>query len=150
MTWRRPGNPRAVTVPESVQQSFAIDPSYRGVLRLFGVATAKDAFVDLDDETFTVRFGFWVMRTPVANLAGAEVAGPFSALKVIGVHLSFADRGITFGSNAESGVCVRFHHPVPGIEPLGVLRHPGVTVTVDDPGALAHAVVQCSIAGEAS
>lgn len=129
-----------MTTPEPMHQNFAIDVRYRRVLRLFGVATDQDAFVDLDDEAFAVRFGYWVLRTPRSNLAGAQVAGPFSLPKVLGVHLSFADRGVTFGTNATSGVCVRFHQPVPGIEPFGLVRHPAVTVTVGDPEALARAV----------
>ena len=33
-------------------------------------------------------------------------------------------------------VCLRLREPVPGIEPTGLLRHPGVTVTVADPDEL--------------
>lgn len=138
-----------VTTPRDLHQGFAIDPRYRGVLRLFGVATGQDAYVGLDDSVFTVRFGYWAMRTPVANLADAGLAGPFSALKALGVRLSLADRGITFGTNAVQGVCLRFHRPVPGIEPFGLLRHPGVTVTVEDPQGLVEAVAQRRAATEA-
>lgn len=122
------------------RHDFAIDPRYAAVLRPFGVVDIADAHVTLDDDQLRVRFGHWSLATPVRNLAGAQVAGPFSAPKVIGPHLSFADRGATFGSSTERGVCIRFHRPVPGLEPLGVLRHPGVTVTVQDPDALAAAV----------
>ena len=58
-------------------------------------------------------------------------------LKTIGpAHLSLADRGLTFATNRDEGVCIRFHEPVKGIDPLGVLRHPALTVTVDDVDAL--------------
>jgi hypothetical protein len=64
-------------------------------------------------------------------------------VKVFGPpHLSIADRGLTFATNARRGVCIRFHHPVAGIEPLGVVRHPGLTVTVDDPEGLVDALSQ--------
>ena len=77
-----------------------MDPRYSAVLLAFGVVDAADAHVVLDDDQLRVRFGHWSLATPVRNLAGAQVAGPFSGPKVIGPHLSFADRGATFGSNA--------------------------------------------------
>ncbi|MBB5085085.1 hypothetical protein [Nonomuraea endophytica] len=49
---------------------------------------------------------------------------------------SLADRGLTFGSNTRQGVCLRFHSPVHGGEPIGLVRHRGLTVTVADPAAL--------------
>lgn len=123
-----------------LRHPFAIDPRYRSLLLPFGVWESADAHVDLDDDRLQVRFGYWSLSTPVRNLAGAQVTGPFSAPKVIGPHLSFADRGATFGTSTDRGVCIRFHRPVPGLDPLGALRHPGVTVTVRDPEALAAAV----------
>jgi hypothetical protein len=61
--------------------------------------------------------------------------------KVLGPpHLSFRDRGLTFATNQERGVCVRFHEPVAGIDPRGWIRHPGLTVTVEDPEALIAAI----------
>jgi hypothetical protein len=78
------------------------------------------------------------VRTGLANVAGAEVTGPYAWPKVIGPpHLSFADRGLTFATNPEQGTCIRFRDPVPGIDPIGVLRHPSLTVTVADAPALA-------------
>ena len=47
-------------------------------------------------------------------------------------HLSLADRGITFATNRQRGLCIRLHRPHPAIDPLGLIRHPGVTVTVGD------------------
>lgn len=128
------------TTPGALRTDFAIDPRFRGLLIPFGVYDVADAHVTLDDEQLRVRFGHWSLATPVRNLAGAELVGPFSAPKVIGPHLSLADRGATFGSNTERGVCIRFHRAVPGIDPLELLRHPGVTVTVRDPEELAAAV----------
>jgi hypothetical protein len=63
---------------------------------------------------------------------GVEITGPYSAVMTIGApHLSLADRGLTFASNADRGVCIRFAEPVRGIEALGIIRHPALTVTVD-------------------
>ena len=32
----------------------------------------------------------------------------------------------------QEGVCLRFHEAVPGLDPLGLFRHPAVTLGVDD------------------
>jgi hypothetical protein len=40
------------------------------------------------------------------------------------------------------GVCIRFLKPVRGLEPLGVLRHPGLTVTPRDPDGLVEALTR--------
>ena len=73
------------------------------------------------------------------DLAGPiRLAAPMSfGIKVLGPpHLSFTDRGVTFATNRDLGLCIRFHEPVPAIAPFGLLRHPGATVTVADPLAL--------------
>jgi hypothetical protein len=114
---------------------FSVDPSWRLPLRLIGVRPSS-AYVDVNDE-LAVRFGPWTLRTPISNVAGAAVTGPYSAWRVLGPHLSLADRGVTFGTNSRRGVCVRFHTPVAALAPGKVLTHPGVTVTVADPEGLA-------------
>jgi hypothetical protein len=59
-----------------------------------------------------------------------------SLVKVLGARLSLADRGLTFGSDTAGGVCIRFAEPVRGLVPFGLLRHPGLTVTVTTPDLL--------------
>lgn len=104
-------------------------------LRLLGVGPGRGG-VWVDDDMFVASFGPWVVRTPTSNVAGAEVTGPYKAWKVVGPRLSLADRGLTFGTSTRAGVCVTFHVPVPGIEPIGLLRHPSLTVTVSEPELL--------------
>ena len=116
--------------------SFAFEPNYRRVDRAFGVTPAS-AWVELTDDTFHARFGPWRVRTDLANVAAARVTGPYSVPKTLGpAHLSFRDRGLTFATTSRQGVCVEFHRPVTGIDPLGLIRHPGLTVTVAEPAAL--------------
>ncbi|MER5642888.1 hypothetical protein [Streptosporangium sp. NPDC002524] len=119
--------------------AFGLDPAWRIPLLLFGVRPGR-AFAEVREGEFAVRFGFWSLRTPLSNVAGTTVTGPYAPWKVIGPHLSLADRGVTFGTNAGRGVCVRFHTPVPALVPGGLLTHPGATVTVSDPEGLVEAL----------
>jgi hypothetical protein len=119
--------------------AFRFDPRYARLLAIAGVRPDR-ASVDVAGGTLDVRFGPWHCTTTLDNVAGVEITGPYSALKAIGPRLSLADRGLTFGTNTERGVCIRFRTPVPGIEPTGVLRHPGLTVTVADVDGLAAAL----------
>ncbi len=119
---------------------FAIDPAYARVLRLFGVHQ-DTAWVEVGPRELRVRFGFWRFATPVSNIDRTCVTGPYaSAWRAIGPHVSLVDRGLSFGTNLERGVCVLFTEPVPGRETLGVLRHPGLTVTVADVDGLVAAI----------
>jgi hypothetical protein len=42
------------------------------------------------------------------------------------------DAGLTFASNGDAGVLISFRERVPAIDPLGLIRHPELTVTVAD------------------
>ncbi|MFB9689257.1 hypothetical protein [Amycolatopsis plumensis] len=98
------------------------------------------AGLELDAAGLRVRFGPWLVETPLSNLAGAEATGPYNALRVLGVRLSLADRGLTFGTTTAGGVCLRFREPVRGVDPWGLVRHPGLTVTVSEPDLVAEAI----------
>jgi hypothetical protein len=121
--------------------AFEFDPRYRRILWCLGVTPGRSE-VTIDDATFRARFGIWRLETRVANVRCAEETGPYTPLRAIGPHISLADRGLSFGSTARGGVCLRFHDPVPGRETLGVVKHPGLTVTVAEPQALIDAIAE--------
>jgi hypothetical protein len=99
--------------------------------------------LDVADGDLRVRFGPWVLRTPLDNVAGAEVTGPYSFVKVAGPpRLSLRDRGLTFATSTRRGVCIRFRQPVSGVLPGGFVHHPGLTVTVEEPERLAQVLSQ--------
>ncbi|MGI8809941.1 MAG: hypothetical protein ACR2KK_19280 [Acidimicrobiales bacterium] len=119
---------------------FAFDPLPRAAALAFGITPGR-AGVDVEGGRLVARYGPWRLSTEVANVAGTEVSGPYRTLTTIGpARLSFADRGLTFASNRRRGLCIRFKEPVPGLEPTGKLRHPGLTVTVADVDGLAAAL----------
>jgi hypothetical protein len=111
---------------------FAFAPAYRSFARAFGITPAT-AWVDVDDRSLAARFGPWRVSTPLANISDVAVTGPYAFWKTAGpARLAVTDRGLTFATNRERGVLISFHTPVRGLDPLGVLHHPELTVTVED------------------
>lgn len=119
---------------------FRFARAYRLPALVFGI-TPRTTSVRVEDGELRVRYGPWSLRTPLSNLAGAELTGGFGFLKTAGPpHLSFADRGVSFATNGDRALCVRFHEPVAGIDPTRRIKHPGATITVADPEGLARAL----------
>jgi hypothetical protein len=112
--------------------AFAFDPTYRRLSRPFGV-TPQTAWVDIGGGLLEARFGRWCVTTPLDNVRGAEVTGPYALVKTAGpARLAITDRGITFATNGRRGVRIDFRTPVPGIDPWRLIKHPELTVTVED------------------
>ncbi len=127
------------TGSDVVRFEFAFAGIHRPLLATVGVTPAT-AEVVLTDDRLVARFGPWLCTTPYGNITDACVTGPYTAVKAVGARLSLTDSGLTFGTNTDAGVCISFDRPVRGLDPLGVLRHPGLTVTVADVEGLAEAV----------
>jgi hypothetical protein len=116
---------------------FAFAPAYRRFARAFGV-TPETAWVEVGDQAFEARFGPWQARTPLTNILDVDVTGPYAFWKTAGpARLAITDRGLTFATNGERGALIAFATPVRGLDPLGILRHPELTVTVADVDGLA-------------
>ena len=98
----------------------------------------ENSEVRVNGPDLIVTFGRWTLRTTIDNVVSSSITGPYSWPLVIGPpHLSLRDGGITFASNPDQGVCLRFRTPVPALLPIAGLAHPGATLTVDNPAALA-------------
>jgi hypothetical protein len=119
---------------------FRFAAAYRPMSRLFGVSPAH-AWVEVGEEELDARFGPWRVRTPLANVVGVAITGPYAFAKTAGpARLAVTDRGLTFATNGDCGVLITFARSVPGLLPLGPLRHPELTVTVADVEGLAVAL----------
>jgi len=133
----RSSRPSLGATAEVVRFGFRFTPAYRRFARVFGV-TPRTAWVKVGDEALDAQFGLWRVRTTLANIAAIEVTGPYTFVKTAGpARLAVTDRGLTFATNGDRGVLVTFRTPVPGLEPLGLLRHPELTLTVADVDELA-------------
>jgi hypothetical protein len=116
---------------------FAFAAAYRLPARTFGITPAT-AWVDVGDGALAARFGPWRVSTPLANVADASVTGPYAFWKTAGpARLAITDRGLTFATNGDRGVLISFRTPVRGLDPLGVIHHPELTVTVAEVDRLA-------------
>ena len=119
------------------RHEFAWQRAYRVAALPFGIRPAT-AWVEVGPEGLRARFGPWRLSTTLANISGHQRTGDYGFLKTAGpAHLSFADRGVTFATNGDEGLCVCFEQRVPAIDPTRRITHPGATFTVRDVAALA-------------
>jgi len=134
----RPYIARSIRVVSGSERfGFAFAPGYQRVARAFGITPAR-AWVDVGPERLEARYGPWRVSTPLSNITGVEITGPYRFFKTAGpARLAITDRGLTFASNGDRGVLILFDEPVRGLDPLGFWRHPELTVTVADPHRLA-------------
>jgi hypothetical protein len=120
----------------STRFDFDFDPLFRLAALPFGV-TPERARVVVEGANLFIEFGPWRVATTLDNVEEISLSGPYALPKVIGpAHVSLKDRGLTFATNARQGLCLRFVEPVKGIDPMGIIRHPGLTLTVDQPEAV--------------
>ena len=115
----------------------------RPLLRLFGVGGSEDAWVDLGEEALEARFGWARAATPISNISGWRIEGPWRWITAIGVRRSVRHGDITFGGSHHGGVRLDFRERV-GVGPF---RVPALYVTVDDLEGLAAALTARGIQG---
>lgn len=111
---------------------YDLDWRYQLLWKPLGV-TDRDG-VTVTDDSFSATFGRVRVETPRSNIAECSVTGPYRWWTAVGLRLSLADSGITFGTTPRGGVCVLFVEPVRRI--VGPRDHRGLTVTVADPQGL--------------
>lgn len=115
---------------------YAIDIKVAPLWVPFGVRPSKDGVTLTNDGRFVATYGFLRIETPLANVDEAHVTTGYRWWTAVGARLSFADDGLTFGTNTAGGVCVHFHAKVPSA--LRRKGHSALTVTVADlPGLIA-------------
>jgi hypothetical protein len=120
-----------------------LGPRSRPLLRLLFGVRPENAYVDLGDE-IDARFGRFAVRTPLANVTGWRIEGPWRWITAIGVRRSVRHGDLTFGGNHAGGVRIDFRERVRS-SPFWI---PALYVTVDDLDGLAAALAARGIPGE--
>lgn len=115
----------------------------RPILRLFGVGGPEDAWVELRYDELEARFGRFRAATPLSNVTGWRIEGPWLWITAIGVRMSLRHRDLTFGGSHHGGVRLDFVERVR----VGRLRIPALYVTVDDLEGFASALAERGIRG---
>jgi pyocin large subunit-like protein len=117
---------------------YAFDKRLIALWGAFGVRPAKDGVTVTDEDALRATFGLFKLETPLTNIAGAHITRDYRWWTAVGARRSFKDDGLTFGTNANGGVCIHFHEKVPS--PLRPKGHSALTVTVEDLEGLANAL----------
>lgn len=120
---------------------YGIDWRLEPLCRLFGLRPSRDG-VTVTDDSFDATFGFAHISTPRSNIEDAHITRNYRWWTAFGVRKSFADDGLSFGTNSEAGVCIHFREPVPSR--LRRSGHSALTVTVRDVDGLAQLLASSS------
>ncbi len=94
---------------------------------VFGVRPAKDGVTLTDDGRLRATFGLLKLETPLENVDGAHITRNYRWWTAAGARGSWKDDGLTFGTNADAGVCIHFARegafPAQTQGPLGADGH---------------------------
>jgi hypothetical protein len=109
---------------------YAFDPRLIGFWGPFGVRPSRDGVTLTDDGRLLVKFGLLKLETAIDNVDDAHITRGYRWWTSAGARASLEDDGLTFGTNANAGVCIHFRDKVPS--PLRRKGHSALTVTVED------------------
>ncbi|MDW3212572.1 MAG: hypothetical protein R8G01_01130 [Ilumatobacteraceae bacterium] len=116
---------------------YDLDRRWAPMFAVLGLGDDDGVYVG-DDGSFRATFGRVGITTTLDNVHHTDVTGPHRWYTAVGLRLSFADDGITFGTNHRRGLCIEFVDPVPKV--IGFKRHSALWVSVADPEGLAAAI----------
>ena len=97
---------------------------------VFGVRPSRDGVTLTGDGGLRATFGLFKLETTLGNVDGAHITRNYRWWTAAGARGSMKDDGLTFGTNANAGVCIHFREKVPS--PLSRKGHSALTVTVED------------------
>ena len=105
----------------------------------FALGVSDEDGVDVfDDGALVATYGRFKVETSLDNIRGTRITGPHRWYTAVGLRLSFADDGLTFGTNHKKGLSIAFVNKIPKV--IGFRDHSMLWVSVDDPEGLAAAI----------
>jgi hypothetical protein len=126
----------AVRFPIRIERRFALP------LRVFGVDRAN-AYVEISEDQIVARFGWSSATTPLTNVRGWRIEGPWPAITAIGIRRSLRHGDVTYGGSPRGGVRLDFVDQVT-LKPFSI---PALYVTVEDLEGFAAALAERGILG---
>ena len=109
---------------------YAVDRRFVPVLIPFGLRAKTDGVTVGEQGLFSATFGWFHLSTPISNVEDAHVTTDYRWWTAIGARTSWVDDGLSFGTNANAGVCVHFKEKVPSV--FSRKGHSALTVTIRD------------------
>jgi len=128
--------------------AYAIDKRYLPLLVPFGLRGSKDGVTLTDEGSLSATFGFFKIKTPLANVTEAHITRDYRWWTAFGVRGSMVDDGLSFWNEPQRGGV----HPFRGEGaiiaspkwPLGAHRDRGGPRRVDQRlGGRARRSIQC-------
>lgn len=98
----------------------------------------KDGVNITDKGELIATFGRYKVKTTLDNVDHTVVTRPHRWYTAVGLRLSFADDGVTFGTNHHKGLSIAFVEKIPKV--IGFKKHSTLWVSVADPEGLAAAI----------
>lgn len=117
---------------------YRLDNRFMFIWWPLGVRKGNDGVTVCADGRLVATYGQLRCETPLSNVMGGHITEGYRWYTAVGARLSFVDDGLTFGTNAERGVCLHFKHRVRRV--VGLKEHSALTVTVADCDGLIDAV----------
>ena len=116
----------------------------RPLLRLFGVRSPDDAWVELDGGAMRARFGFADIRTPLTNVVRWRIEGPWRWITAIGIRRGVRRGDISLAGSPRGGIRLDLREPTR----YGPFHPRTLYVGVDDLEGFAAALAALGIPGE--
>lgn len=131
-------------MPQATRFPIRLGPRSRPLLRVFGVRSQDDAYLEVGPDGIDARFGFGRATTPIANIVRWRIEGPWRWITAIGIRMSVRHRDLSFDGSAHGGIRLDFRDPIR----VGPLRVPALYASVDDLTGCAAALAALGIPGE--
>ena len=116
---------------------YRLDKRWSALFFALGVSD-KDGVKITGKGEFIATFGRFKVKTTLDNIDHTLVTGPHRWYTAVGLRLSLADDGLTFGTNHRKGLSIAFVDKIPKV--IGFKKHSTLWVSVADPEGLAAAI----------
>ena len=118
---------------------YRFDKRWSALFLTLGVRAADGVTVSAKGE-LVATYGRFKVATTLDNIDHTVISGPHRWYTAVGLRLSLADDGITFGTNHHKGLSIAFVKKVPRV--IGLRKHSTLWVSVADPEGLAKAIAK--------